>query len=959
MSSSTSRFTILFRAVGQNELKKVRSVLRGIEQQSYTSLNAFNRNMSSMEKNTIKALNSIDKRVGSMNKSFRTFSMLGMAFSPLMAGFGALASATALVNRAFIQTNSQMQTSKILIEELLGNKGSAKEFVNVMQDLSASFGTDMSETMNSSRGLLQVMKQVGKGDVAPKHFDRMLKMVMAVGAMDIENRGLSYTAFSFKEAMQGLGQGDFRSLRNRLEINLGKETEKAITRALKSGNLEEAINLFDTGLKRIGIDSEKLLKRLNKEGFVQNISRTQAYFSRMFQLIGEKFYYSLTTPIYKFNSFLETQFKDGSRGMQILTNLGTSLYYAFNPALEKLKEIGLALYNNREAFATSLSGLISSGGGLAKSMGTTFLSFFKGLFGIKNDSKSQVEDMILMMKTLSLFADKATAMFDKLSPILKMVGTSIHNILSELGKFAVNSGLMGAGGGLIGLAGTIASGIGEGIASILATINSIIGNQYSVNPNTGEPNQQSNLMQNAVNTAIIGGVGLQALQMWKGRKIPTAIGGTTGVTTAEANAIANASKSKFGQLEAFKSGNMRKMYDIENKMSANLPHYKNLDINKGMAQYMGERLVAKSSTIQGLQQSVIEKRAKLMSVEEKAIKKYGKDYFESHVKNSTRYKNIEKEIKNKEYTIELYKKEYQQGMNVLNQKMKEVELGKEYNSLMKERDKLLKQNTAINKTMEKSPSMLDTAKSYLPSLGTATNMAILGTTLMPVFSGIKNLFTGGGAFTKLTTGIGGAISKFGLLGLSLAGLIGTLDYSTNKIFSYDRMIEDEDNRAGDEALKTAKIKKIGSFLNQNNIDPKKVNKFFDEGINGKKLNSKQLALMFSSPVKGIDYESGFSNEANAFNTLIEAFKNKTIDVESAKGIFSENAIEGLAGNEARATIDANLSLSGMTPQMQEKFKTMFEQTLQKVLSDRKSPISGQMSDENTTWHNQIRIMVNN
>jgi hypothetical protein len=951
MSSSTSRFTILFRAVGQNELKKVRSVLRGIEQQSYTSLNAFNRNMSSMEKNTIKALNSIDKRVGSMNKSFRTFSMLGLAFSPLMAGFGALASATALVNRAFIQTNSQMQTSKILIEELLGNKGSAKEFVGVMQDLSASFGTDMSETMNSSRGLLQVMKQVGKGDVAPKHLDRMLKMVMAVGAMDIENRGLSYTAFSFKEAMQGLGQGDFRSLRNRLEINLGKETERAITKALKSGNLEEAINLFDTGLKRIGIDSEKLLKRLNKEGFVQNISRTQAYFSRMFQLIGEKFYYSLTTPIYKFNSFLETQFKDGSRGMQILTNLGTSLYYAFNPALEKLKEIGLALYNNREAFATSLSGLISSGGGLAKSMGATFLSFFKGLFGIKNDSKSQVEDMILLMKTLSLFADKATAIFDKLSPILKMVGTSIYNILSEMGKFAVNSGLMGAGGGLIGLAGTIASGIGEGIASILATINSIIGNQYSVNPNTGEPNQQSNLMQNMVNASIIGGVGLQLLSMRKG-KVPTAIGGTTGATTAEASAIANAGKvggnTRAEQIRLFadKSGvNNLRMNEIDKKIAQNLSYYgsKGADVAK----------------IESLTASVMENK-RLLSLNQLnkpshiGEKNIGKSYSDMFKRNQNKQDSI--------LRAKIQEEEIQIANLINNNK-----LSKEYTQLINERNNLLKSNMYYDKRIKQilpeqnmpKSSMFDTAKSYLPSLEkTAMGAMIIGS-LSPIFSGIKNLFTGGGAFTKLTTGIGGAISKFGLLGLSLAGLIGALDYSTNKIFSYDRMIEDEDNRAGDEALKTAKIKKIGSFLNQNNIDPKKVNKFFDEGINGKKLNSKQLALMFSSPVKGIDYESGFSNEANAFNTLIEAFKNKTIDVESAKGIFSENAIEGLAGNEARATIDANLSLSGMTPQMQEKFKTMFEQTLQKVLADKKSPISGQQSDENITWHNQVRIMVNN
>lgn len=952
MSSSTSRFTILFRAVGQNELKKVRSVLRGIEQQSYTSLNAFNRNMSSMEKNTIKALNSIDKRVGSMNKSFRTFSMLGLAFSPLMAGFGALASATALVNRAFIQTNSQMQTSKILIEELLGNKGSAKEFVGVMQDLSASFGTDMSETMNSSRGLLQVMKQVGKGDVAPKHLDRMLKMVMAVGAMDIENRGLSYTAFSFKEAMQGLGQGDFRSLRNRLEINLGKETEKAITRALKSGNLEEAINLFDTGLKRIGIDSEKLLKRLNKEGFVQNISRTQAYFSRMFQLIGEKFYYSLTTPIYKFNSFLETQFKDGSRGMQILTNLGTSLYYAFNPALEKLKEIGLALYNNREAFATSLSGLMSSGGGLAKSIGTTFLSFFKGLFGIKNDSKSQVEDMILMMKTLSLFADKATAMFDKLSPILKMVGTSIHNILSEMGKFAVNSGLMGAGGGLIGLAGTVASGIGEGIASILATINSIIGNQYSVNPNTGEPNQQSNLMQNAVNTAIIGGTVMQLLSMRKG-KVPPAISGTTGTTTAEANAVASSGKIfdpvgiKFNPTNPYDSMIAQKKNKI---LSYNDDIIKN---EKNILKYQ-EKRDSIDSAILNYENSIKELKSKSLKtegVQAKDLKSKRREYDQNAVNLMEQEIAILKSnrdvLDSKLYSQMRTRQQLQSGKNIAS-------------------DELRATLNASNKTKTVIPSEQPSIwqrdlKQYLPSLEqTAMGAMIIGN-LSPILGMFKSMFTGGsGIFAKLGTGIGGVISKFGLLGLSLAGLSGAILYAQDAILGFNKKIEDEDNRAGDEALKTHKIKQFRNFLKLNNLNIGNINKTF-EGVNGKKMTPQQIAMMYNSPIRNINYAGGFENERNAYNTLVEAFKNRTIDKETASQFFSENTMDALAGETLQATMNAQIELAGMDTKMIKQFEEVFANTLAKVLknSNNGSGINGTIINSNTIFENSLKIMGNN
>lgn len=950
MSASSSRFTIIFKAVGTNSLKNVRSVLRGVEQQSYTSLNAFNRNMSSMEKKTINSLNNIDRRMNGFGKSLKLFSMAGLGLTAVSAGFGALVSGIALANRAFISTNSQMQTSKILIEELLGNKGSAKEFVSVMQNLSASFGVDMAETMNSSRGMLQVMKQVGKGNVQPKDLERMLKMTMAIGAMDIENRGLSYTAFSIKEAFQGLGQGDFRSLRNRLEINLGKPVEQAITKALKAGDLNKAIDMFDEGLKRIGINSDKLLKRLNKEGFVQNLSRLQAYITRSFQMVGEKMYYSLTTPFYKLNEFLERQFKEGGKGSAILTGLGESLYRGFQPALDKIKQVGIEMYNNRTIIADSLSDMIYSSAKLGKSFGTMFLSFFKGLFGIKTNTKSQVQDMITMMKTMKVFADKLSLTFDKLSPILKNVGESVHNIIAEVGKMAVNTGLMSAGGGLAGVAGGIATIIGNGIAGILNTINSIIGNKSPYDPNNPNTPNTSNMLQNGANLALIGGVLIPLLT--RGRKGgATSTTGTTGtLATAEANAVKATGANNFNPVGI--KFNPKNPYDsmIMEKKSHIIAYNK---ANNTLLKNQEER-ISINSVIRDYEKNIKflkEKSLKTEGVQARDLKSKRRVYDQAKVDL------MESELAKLKPRRDILDSQIFAGMKNVRELERTAKRAKD-GGLRATLD-------ASNKTKTVTPtetSLWGQVKAKLPSLESSVMTMMLGTTAISGIKGIVEYFKGAGGLAKgLTTGIGGVISKIGGLGIAILAWTSAYQWSKNKLDQRDEM--EEQNRVNQHNsdmadVRIRKRREFNDFMKKHGFSADSIKNLYDKGAGGHAPNPSQLAMFYAGKTGAtVKWGKSLEEENNARRAIQEAFKNGTITVEGAKDALGMNAINALTDpNTIKATMDANIQLTGMSKDMQMKFETIMSNTMIKALKGGDAGIQGIPDDPKLRLENDLKTV---
>ena len=952
MSTANSRFNIIFRAVGQSELKKVRSVLRGIEQQSYTSLNAFNRNMSSMERNTIKTLNSIDRRMGNFGKGVKTFSTLGVGLTSALTGFGAIISGLTLAHRAFISTNSQMQTSKILVEELLGSKGKATDFVNTMKDLSTSFGMDLSETMNSSRGLLQVMKQIGDGNVQTSHLDKMLKMVMAVSAMDIENRGLSYTAFSFKEAMQAAGQGDFRSLRNRLEINLGREVEKSITKALRAGNLDQALDLFDNGLKRIGIDSERLLNRISKEGFVQNLSKLYSYTSRVFQIIGERMYYSLTEPFYKLNKFLERNFKEGSTGMNILTGLGDSFYNYFSPALNKLKEIGAELYKNKEVLTTLLPNLVKSTAGAGSSFATMFLSFFKGLFGVKSDSKSQVEDMILLMKSLTNFANKVSTAFDKLSPILRDVGQSVHNIVSELSKIVLNSGLGKLGGGLVSIAGTIATVVAEGVAQILSTINAILGNKFGTSSDGGV--NATGLLQNGMNLAIIAGIGHQILSRGRGGATH-ATGGATSALSNEvriangANIINASGRNPNARALADIAGrNNIRITELDAKIADRVKYFSNKGSNVGKISSLSGSL-AKNEL-------ALEKKIKDMQMQQNIIDNPKSSLYSKTVaQNRKRY--LEDDLHNMRAIVNQQRTE-------MSNLIGNVKLQKEYNQLVAERARLLNSNKYIDKRIDgivnptDNRSMFQKAKDkvsgYFGSgtvLSDAANVGFIGTS---AYAGHQAL-SSSGAYGRMGGWLATAGTRlFALMSnpitLAVGGVVTALGLFKNGLDKhvykpYDTIDQNNADNSSN-TIKSLKLRRFREFMAQNNFSAENIRKLYDTGFAGHAPNAQELATLHAGKGKGYKWGAGLSAENQAQNKLIEAFRNGTIDPEIARQFLGNNAVNALSTN-VEGTIQAQLQLTKIEGQALKDLEEIIIKAFKKEMeknNNAKQGIQGTVDD---------------
>ena len=127
------------------------------------------------------------------------------------------------------------------------------------------------------------------------------------------------------------------------------------------------------------------------------------------------------------------------------------------------------------------------------------------------------------------------------------------------------------------------------------------------------------------------------------------------------------------------------------------------------------------------------------------------------------------------------------------------------------------------------------------------------------------------------------------------------------------------------------------------------------------MTPQQIAIMYNSPIRGINYEGGFNNERDAYNILVEAFKNRTIDKETASQFFSENTMEALAGETLQATMNAQIELAGMDTKMIKQFEEVFANTLAKVLknSNNGSGINGTLINSNTVFENSLKIMGNN
>lgn len=428
----SSVFNLIFQATDRGSLGKMRNLIKGVGQESYKTFDALSRSMSKLEK-------SAGRAVGKL--------------AMLAGGGGFMAMAFKGLNYSLIQSNSLIKTNTILLEEVIGNKGKARQMVSVIQEVAGTYGQDISELMTASRGVVQVMRQVDKG-VNANQLDRMLKMIMTVSAMDIENRGLAFTAYSFKEAFQGIGQQDWKSMMNRLEVNIGRTYQHAITNAVKKGNLEEALTLLEEGLANIGMDSSRIMGRLMAEGLTQNISRTVSYFNRFFQMIGEESFTSLARPFAKFNSYLSTIFSPDSEGYKAIYRMSATIEKRFmRPVVEYFYKIGDAfkligggtIFSN---FIKAIKGTVS----IFSNLISIPLRFISGLFGMRSGVDSVKDSVIGLNKALEFMGkitEKISKWLSQFKTPMQDLGLAINDLLVTILKL-FDMKAVGGTGNLLG-----------------------------------------------------------------------------------------------------------------------------------------------------------------------------------------------------------------------------------------------------------------------------------------------------------------------------------------------------------------------------------------------------------------------------------------------------------------------------------------------------------------------------
>lgn len=478
--SFLARFIFQFKTTGLESLNKTRSVIKGVGEQSYISLNAMTRQMSALEKQTLKTSNSIGRSFGGL---LGTFTRLRGSMN--MLSFYALTKGLHAFNSEFIEANSILQTNRIVLEELLHSKSTAKKFVDGMQDMSNNYGYSMAEVTTSSRSLLEVMNQFG--EVSPAALQKMMKLGMLLDVMRGENRGLAYSMFAIKEMAQGTGGQDFKSLATRGSVSLHKDDKKKITSLIKKGDVEGFADASVAAFEKIGL-SFSILDRLSKEGFAQNLNKSTKYISRIFQELGASVQTHAIPPLLSLNEALVSTFQD-DKNHKILTDFGESLARSFDPFFRYLTNLGEALSKN-----TSLSNFLENLkdiGRNVKAFGGLFSSFLHGLFAgggsTANTTNENIKKMLSNMELLRLQGIKMQGVFQKLYQPLTEFGTALHNIFSEIFKF-----ITGAGGLAIVLKPLIqlATIPLNSLATIASLVNKITGRDEETQKNGGASKTQ-------------------------------------------------------------------------------------------------------------------------------------------------------------------------------------------------------------------------------------------------------------------------------------------------------------------------------------------------------------------------------------------------------------------------------------------------------------------------------------
>ena len=980
MAISTSRFNIRFSATGTNHLNTVRSTLRGIGQQSYITSNAVMRNMGNMERRTLSSLMGINSGILRVNNNFRRF---GLAFG---AG-GALALAIGsmnLLNKAFIQTNSQMQSSIIMIEEMIGGKQSAMSYVNTMKDLSANFGADLNETMTSARGIMQVMKQIQTPQ--PKHLDKMMKMIMAVSAMDLENRGLSYTAFSFKEALQGQGTVDFRSLRNRLEINLGKATERAISNAVKKGDLDKALDLFDQGLKRVGIDSERLLNRLTKEGFLQNISRLNSYVTRGFQIMGEGIFKSMTLPLYKFNTFLANNFKDGSRGMQILKSASNFIVDTFGGIFRSLDAIGSEFYTNREGLLSNLSKLLKSFLNFGNSMRNNIGAFRDGILGITGLSTGEkVSKFITGLGTMAGFVDRIRNGFDRLREPIGAVGTAIGNLAVQIGNILSTT----SGTGLISM---LLYGV-AGATQAVADIGSVVA--YLKQATTLQTNPQGSMstgdyVREGVNTLGSMAMIASAIAMFRGVRSNSGsqnrVSSSTNVTSRDiANRVINRNNAN---LESIRNNrialNESGVASIQNQLNVNQinrQERRNLSSNIRQDLYLQDRNNSQLSILRNEKNEAIFSRdagEQWIKIQREKI---------ASGENVLKKSIIEKAIAEEEVRISKLNKQIsenkEQEKKILSNRNK-IEERINSNKIKYEQAKISNIPNAFsfnsNEVYNSSASIFQRVKGSLKAgwqeaggingvagtAGNVANLALAGHAIYPTLvrfgamarTPIESLTRLAGVTRNVETGfitIRSPLITLGAVALATVGAFYALKFSLENLFPNTFNPQRKEKRADFEAqwqkdnVENMSNKKIQFFFVGRGFQPRKIASIFSGGWGGTNL------AMGTAPTLN-QFSAMYNNMPQSQKTQWSAF------ARQAKN-WDDKTLERFGGNAKEiirnwdAVIQGSLTISGFSAEGKRELQRLMQETM--IKTAKASQVQGYISDATVLDESEKIQIINN
>lgn len=285
--------------------------------------------------------------------------------------------------KKIVDANSEYQSNRILFEAMLQDQEKAEKLTNNLQQLAAQYGQSTAEVMKSAKGFAQVMgARVGIKNVKTEDIEELMKLTKAAAALDTENRGLSYTAFSFKEALQGVGAGDWRSMKDRLELNLPKEITTKITAEVKKGEFTSAIKMMKEAMEKGGV-SIKNLEKLMMGSVATNVARVGVLIKQMFQTTFGDAFDVVGRAMYNMNEAWNAGISKGSQFFEYMKAQGTRVADALEPIVVFFRDLKNPTLETSFRAQVLLS-IFQNLGSVIQNSAMIFYRFISGFLGIGN-----------------------------------------------------------------------------------------------------------------------------------------------------------------------------------------------------------------------------------------------------------------------------------------------------------------------------------------------------------------------------------------------------------------------------------------------------------------------------------------------------------------------------------------------------------------------------------------------